>query len=88
MNNQFLYMQRVQVKHGHTHSVSTCKRIIPMSTVQWIEYDQQKNLLRIKYINHNVEEYPVNDGDDPVVPKKIFYNFVKHIQSNNHVIEW
>ncbi len=83
--NQFLYLNNITVKttQGNTTQFKPCQRLIPVANIQWLEYDQQHNVVRIMYNNQHQEEYTSKSN-----PKQHFYHYLKETRVQFKVIEW
>lgn len=86
---QYLYLKHHRVHHGLANKVTYTQRIVPIRHVQWVEYQPEGNLLRVKLVDgSHAEEYHAEKDDDPAVVKKVFYDILKEMRSNGKVIEW
>jgi|688.fasta_scaffold616734_2 hypothetical protein len=82
------------IKHHKTKSNTYVQRIVPLKSVQWIEYDSVCNEMRIKMIgtdeNEQPDVYKAETGTpmlDNDLVKRAFYDIVKDIRAEGKVIE-
>lgn len=87
----FLYLKNHKIQHtpGITSKTAYTQRIVPLRHVQWVEYQQEHNILRVKMVDApHAEEFHAEKGEDPSVVKKVFYDILKELRSSGKVIEW
>jgi hypothetical protein len=65
------------------------QRIVSMQHAHWIEFDPKRNVLRIKMPDTFLpDEYTVDEGQDPNLVKRTFYDILKDVRQNGKVVEW
>lgn len=83
----FLYIKSHVTRVGT--KVSNTQRLIPLSRVQYIDYDPDHNSLKVKLIGQLDEDvYAAENEHDRANTKRVFYDILKDIRANTKVIEW
>lgn len=92
IKNHVLIKQQQQTKTSQQHSSPpiqrNVQRIIPMTYVQYIDYDPDNNELHVKMIGQEVDVYASENVSDRANTKRVFYDIVKDARANGKVIEW
>lgn len=65
------------------------QRLVSMKHAQWVEYDAQHHIMRIKMPDSFVaDEYTLDKNEDPSILKRVFYDLVKDARQEGKVVEW
>lgn len=92
MQQRFLYIKT----HKHIPEVgkpaSYVQRIVPMRNVQWVEYDADRNEVRVKTVGSGDGAAEVYGPEgktaiDREVVKRLFYDILKDARAEGKVIE-
>lgn len=85
----FIFLQSLKLRSSITNKiVQSAQRLIPLSNIKWIEYNESKNAINIAYNDSSIDTYIAHEKKDKDLPKKVFNDIVSDIRIKNSVIDW